>query len=443
MSNIINILLFLALNIAMVVYMFRYSARLKNPLNSNKYLTLEGTEMFFVLLFATGTLAISGGGGGRGVGTGFNLQAIRLLFLEIFLVMVCFVSSHKPKFGIGSIAYIIYMLWLLYSMTYSQAGEYGWRYILKYLYPLVIMLGASAVIRDEEVFLALCIWARRIAFVSAVVVFFVPILQRVVLGVFWYNTALTLHYVTISCISLALYFFYGKDKKDLILAIVFVLPCIIMVHRTGLLAIFTGLAVFCFFKFKWISLPDIAGVFAMGVAIIFYVPAFHEKMFWTEDGKGKTFTVEDLKSGNISEEDIRNNGREATWELLKEEFYYGHEMQGSGIGSCQKFLYEHEAMVKQTHGDYIQMRCDTGEIGMWVYLIVAGLVVIHCFVEAVKPSNAEYLKCCAMIVAGGIVGNYFGMYSDNTVTYTMATTGYPFGFYGVMLGLRAKLNGTD
>src|SRR5574344_1877607 len=203
---------------------------------------------------------------------------------EVIDYILIFSDKVLAQFGIlGGYT----MLWLLYSMTYSQAGEYGGRYILKYLYPLVIMLGASAVIRDEEVFLALCIWARRIAFVSAVVVFFVPILQRVVPGVFWYNTALTLHYVTISCISLALYFFYGKDKKDLILAIVFVLPCIMMVHRTGLLAIFTGLAVFCFFKFKWISLPYIAGVLAIGVAIIFYVPAFHEKMFWTEDGKGK------------------------------------------------------------------------------------------------------------------------------------------------------------
>jgi hypothetical protein len=45
-----------------------------------------------------------------------------------------------------------------------------------------------------------------------------------------------------------------------------------------------------------------------------------------------------------------------------------------------------------------------------------------------------------MIAAGGIVGCYAAMYSENVVTYTMASTGYPFALYGIMLGMLSKVN---
>ena len=88
MSGIINLLIFLVLNAYLFIYMFRYSARIKDPLNSSKYLLIEGTEMFFIILFATGTLALSSSGGGHGAGGGFNLQAIRLMLLEVALLII-------------------------------------------------------------------------------------------------------------------------------------------------------------------------------------------------------------------------------------------------------------------------------------------------------------------------------------------------------------------
>ena len=431
----LNLVLFLVLNVAMLIFMYRYSARMKNPINSRQYLLLEGTEMFFIILMATGTLALSSSGGGHGSGSGFNLQAIRLMILEVFCLLVLVVSSHKPVWGIGTVFYVIYILWLLYSMSYSQAGQYGWRYILKYLYPLLIMLAASACVRDEEVFLGVCLWSRRIALLS-IIVLMTP-LGLLFPGAFWYITALNLHYSTIVCVSLAMFFFYGRDWKDLVVSIVFFIPCVLAVHRTGLLAIFAAAATFAFLKFKWVSLPYIFGVLAVGVAIVFYVPAFHDKMFW-KDSENE-LTVQDLREGNISEDDIRNNGRKAIWTMLRSEFYNGHELKGSGIGSCQKYLYENPAMVKQTHGDYVQMQCDTGLIGFVLYILVAVLILIQCTVICFSNTYPTSIKACAMIAASGLVGCYAGMYSDNAVTYTMATTSYPFAFYGMFLGMRSKM----
>lgn len=422
----------------MGIYLFRYSARVKDPLNSKKYLLFEGIEYSLLLFLATSTLALSGGGGGRGAGTGFNLQAIRLLIMEIFLVLTFFVSARPPRWGIGTVMYLIYMLWITYSLTYTPSTSYGFRYILKYIYPLLTMLSCSAIVRDEKVFLTICVWMRRVALVSTLFVVFPFIRLPFISGLFWYSTALNMHYVVVACCSLALFFFYGKDWKDLVIAIMFFLPCILETHRTGLMCIFVGATIFFFLKFKFASLPFIALTMGIGVAIVFYVPSFHEKMFWKEGETGETVTVQDLREGNISEDDIRNNGREALWKILETNFYRGHELKGSGIGSCQWFLYEFYDGVKQTHGDYIQMRCDTGLIGYWLYIAIAIAVFLHCLIVCFNPREPDYVKACAMIAAGSVVGQYFAMYSDNAVTYTMCTTGTSFAFYGMMLGLKSK-----
>ena len=436
MNGIINLIVFLVLNAYFFIYMFRYSAHIKDPLNSSRYMLIEGTEMFFVLLFATGTLALSSAGGGHGTGGGFNLQAIRLLMLEVALIMSLFVCVERPKWGIGTVMYLVYMLWLVLSLTWCSSIEFGIRYILKYLYPFIIMLTASAIVRDEKVFLALCVWARRVAAV-AIIAMAIPFIGQLVGGLFWYVTALNLNLATISVVSFGLYYYYGKDKKDLIIGILCVLPTLWAVHRSGLLAFGGAVSVFMFMKHKWISLPYIAVVTAIGLAIVFYIPAFHKKMFWKDTDN--ELTVSDIREGNITQDDIRNNGREATWNMLERQFYVGHEMRGSGIGSCQKFLYDNPAGVKQTHGDFVQMRCDTGLIGFWLYIIVGAVVVVHCFFVTTLSYVPDHVKCCAMIAAGSTAGCYLAMYSENVVTYTMCSTGYSFALYGVMLGMLSKV----
>ncbi len=438
MGNIINILCFVILNVAMIVFLFRYSGRIKDPLHSQKYLLFEGTEMFLVILLATSTLALSAGGGGRGAGTGFNLQAIRLLVLEIMLFISFFVASRPPKWGPGIIAYLVFTVWLFYSLTYTPSVSYGIRYILKYIYPLLLMIACSAIVRDEKVFLAICVWMRRVALVSTLFTIFPQIRIPIVANLFWYATALNMHYGVVAVISFALFFYYGRDWKDLAIALLYFIPCIFQVHRTGLLCIFVATTIFFLYKFKLVALPYVVATLGIGIAIVFYVPSFHDKMFWRETEAQEEVTIQDLRAGNIEDEDIRDNGRKALWEVLESNFYDGREMKGTGIGSCQYFLYEYYSGVKQTHGDYIQMKCDTGLIGMWLYILVGASVLIHCFVVTLSRYEPEYVKCCAIIAAAAVAGQFAAMYSDNAVSYTMTTTGPAFAFYGIMLGLKAK-----
>lgn len=438
MSGIINTILFLVLTAALFIFLFNYSARIKDPLNSGRYLLFEGSEMFFVLLYATGTLSLATAVGGHGE-DGINLQAIRLLSLEVALFLSMFVCVERPKWSLAAVIYVIYIIWLLYSLTYCKSVTYGVRYIMKYLYPLIIMLAASSIVRDEKVFLAACVWARRVAIISAIVTFipFFNFLQEFFKNTFWYFTALTINYVTISITSFALYYYYGRDKKDLLLGILFVLPSIFTIHRTGIMAIFGGLALFMFLKHKWISLPYIFGILIVGLLVVFYVPSVHDKMFW-KDTK-RELRIQDLREGNITSDDIRYNGRRAIWRMLDKEFYIKHKVKGSGIGSCQMYLYKSSGTVKQPHNDYVQMRCDTGLVGMFLYIAVAISIIVHCVIVCFTWYMPRQVKSAAMIAASALFGCFLGMYSENIVTYTMASTSYPFALYGMMLGMISKV----
>ncbi|MDY5969776.1 MAG: O-antigen ligase family protein [Bacteroidales bacterium] len=440
MGDLFNLLAFAVLNIMLIIALFRYCSRAADPLNRNKDVFLEGPEAFLVLLLATSTLALSAGAGGRGAGSGLNLQSIRLLFLELFLTLSFFVAKRPPRLGIGIIAYMVYMVWITISLLYTPNLNYGIRYLLKYLYPLLIMLACSAIVREEKVFLIVCIWMRRIALISTLFTIFPLVRIPLVSGLFWYSTALNMHYVVVACASFMMFFNYGHDWKDLAIGILFFLPCILSVHRIGLLCIFGGSAIFFFYKFQWASLPWIAGVVAIALFIIFNNSHWHDKMFWKDTDN--SITLSTLQSGAITDEDIRDNGRKTLWSNLEQQFYDGHELTGSGIGSCQWYLYTFYAGVKQTHGDYVQMRCDTGLIGMWLYLACGIAVMLHCLVVAFGKRAPNHVKSCAIVAAGAVAGHYFSMYADNCVTYTMATTGVSFAFYGMMLGMKSKTEET-
>lgn len=74
---------------------------------------------------------------------------------------------------------MIYLCWLIVGLTYSPAPEYGFRVILKYVYPLLIMLFASAAVRDTQVFLTAGIGARMVALLS-ICFAFIPFIGKLV-----------------------------------------------------------------------------------------------------------------------------------------------------------------------------------------------------------------------------------------------------------------------
>lgn len=400
-----------------------------NPLNRVQKMVMDGPEMFWVLTFSTGLLALS-------APAGLDLMAIRLMVLEVFCIVGLFICKRSPQWSPAVIFYVLYIVWLVVGLSYTSAPGYGFRVILKYLYPLLIILFASAAVRDKEVFLKAGVGARMVALISIAVVF-IPYIGRLFPGVFWYGTASAIHYISMCVLSLALFYYTLEKKKNLLLCILFMLPCILWVFRTSIMGTVLALMSFFFFKYKLKSLPVIFLVFILFVLAVFAIPSVREKMFVNSEN----VSIEQFQRGEISKDDINSNARFGMWEHLESRFYEGKELMGSGVGSVQNYMYSNFVFggLKVPHNDYVQILCDSGIIGVVLYLLVVLTVIIHSFI--VYQNNSDIaIKMCAIVAGSSLAGVALTLYSDNVVNYSMATLSYPFGFYGMMLGLTKGKN---
>lgn len=399
-----------------------------NPLNREQKMVMDGPEMFWVLTFSTGLLAFS-------APAGLDLMAIRLMVLEVFCVVGLFICKRSPQWSPAVIFYVLYIVWLVVGLSYTSAPGYGFRVILKYLYPLLIMLFASAAVRDKEVFLKAGIGARTVAIIS-IGVAFIPYVGSLFPGVFWYGTARAINYISMCVFSLALFYYTQEKKKNLLLCILFMLPCILWVFRTSIMGTTLALMTFFFFKYKLKSLPVIFLVFILFIVAVFAIPSVREKMFYDDSGNG----IEQLNSGQISMDDIDSNGRFAMWEWSLNKFFYGEELTGAGTGNLQETFYalRHPfGSVRICHNDYVQILCDNGLIGIVLFGGSFLALILHCFIVFQNRRYDTAIHLCAIVAGASAAGTLLTMYTDNVINYTMATLSYPCGFYGMMLGLIA------
>lgn len=421
---LLNYLYFLIITLLGLKFLTMKRGVMTNPLNREQKMVMDGPEMFWVLTFSTGLLAFSAPGA-------LDLMAVRLMVLEVFCLVGLFICKRSPQWSPAIIFYLIYIIWLVIGLSYTPAPGYGFRVILKYLYPLLIMLFASAAVRDKEVFLKAGIGARMVAIIS-IAVAFIPYIGRLFPGVFWYGTASAIHYISMCVFSLALFYYTREKRKNLLLCILFMLPCILWVFRTSIMGTTLALMTFFFFKYKLRSLPVIAGIVIVAIVAVFTIPSLKEKMFKDSEN----ISIEQFQQGEISKDDIESNARFAMWEHLENRFYEGKELTGSGIGSVQNYMYTNFVFGGLTvpHNDYVQMACDSGIIGVVLYLLSIIIVLIHCFVVYQKSSSIA-IQMCAIVAGSSLAGVALTMYTDNVVNYSMATLSYPFGFYGMLLGL--------
>lgn len=426
---LLNYLYFFIITYYGIKFLFQPSAIMKNPLNKEQDMLLNGPEMFWILTFSTGLLAFSAPGA-------LDLMAVRLLVLEILCFIGLFIAKGRAIWGLPFVLYVIYLIWIITGIFYSPAPGYGFRVFLKYCYPLLIALFASSVVRNKEVFLKAGIGARWVAF-ATVISSFIPAVESLLFpGVIWYVTARALNYISICIFSLALFFYTNEKKKNFFFFILFMLPCLLWVFRTSIMGTIIAVSIFFFFKYKFKSLPIIFGIFILSVIAVFTIPSLREKMFKKSDN----VTIEQFKEGEVTTDNINSNARFAMWEHLMNRFYHdGHETAGSGTGSVQNYMYNNFIYggLKVPHSDFVQMLCDNGTIGLTLYLLTLLTVVIHSFIIFTRTRKTA-LKICAITAGSSMAGILFTLYSDNVVNYSMATLSMPFGFYGMMLGMQEK-----
>lgn len=421
---VLNYFYFLILTFLLFRYVGQKKVCVPSPFSPKHKLLFSGPEFCWVLAFSTGLLALS-------APAGLDLMAIRLFMLELLCLLLLGVSKTRAVLSAPAILYIVFLLWLCVGLSYGDAPAYGVRVILKYLYPFLFMLAASAVVRYPEVMIKAARGVRWVALASFLLTL-IPIVEWILVpGVFWYATARAIHYISISMLSLALYFHAGRHKQDLFLAGLFMLPCLLWVFRTSIMGTVVALMAFSLIRYKVKALPAIFAILVLGICSVFFVPAVKEKMF-----KDDSITLEQFMDGKVNQDDIESNARFAMWEYFEGKFYQGHELCGSGTGTCQQHFYTHFLFggLKVMHSDIVQMKCDSGQIALVLYYGSILCIFLHCLISYSRYRD-PWIKICAITAGSSIIGVACTMYSDNVVNYSMCTLSYPFGFYGMMLGL--------
>ncbi len=320
---------------------------------------------------------------------------------------------------------------------YTDYPTYAPRTILKYIYPLLLFFMTSTFIQDERLVLKISQNLRKVAYFSLGVAF-IPYAAMLFRGVFYYGTAIAIHYIAISSISFATYLFLGRKRKELWIGVLFMIPCIIWTFRTSLLANVVMMSVFSVFLYKLRAVFVLAIIGILGVCAVFYIPSVKEKMF----ADGVEVSVADLQRGEVSMKMINSNGRFAMWEDLTVRFYKDNELMGSGTGSVQGYMYSNRVFGGLTvpHNDYVPLICDNGLIGLSFYILAYISMLFQCFIEFNRRQNSTMIKYCAIIAASTTTAVLCSMYTENTINYSVATFTPPIAFYGMMMGLKWQQN---
>ena len=399
--------------------------QMRSPLDRSVKILFDGPEACWIIIFSTGLLAFS-------TSWFVDIMALRLFAIEILCIVGMFVVKRQPVWTMPLLFYVVYLIWILVGCTYSQTPVIGIRVVLKYLFPLLMTLFASAAVRHTETYLKAGQGATLLGFISIALFAIISNAGELLPGVFWYAPARAINYISLFIFCFTLYYYTDEKRKNLFLSFCFVLPCFVAVYRTSIMGSIVALAAFYFIKYSVRSLPIIFAIFIAGVIAVFTIPSLHKKMF-KED---TNITLEQFEEGKVTMDNVETNSREKLWKILDSHFYNKHKIAGSGTGAVQNFLYTHDVVggVKAAHSDFVQMRCDNGLIGLGLYVLMIFAIFIHCF-RTYWSYGSIPIKMCALTAGASLMGVFVTLYSENTVNYSMATLSMPFGFYGMMLGL--------
>ena len=89
---LLNYIYFLIITLLGLKFLTMKRGVMVNPLNREQKMVMDGPEMFWVLTFSTGLLALSAPGA-------LDLMAIRLMVLEIFCIVGLFICKRSPQWS--------------------------------------------------------------------------------------------------------------------------------------------------------------------------------------------------------------------------------------------------------------------------------------------------------------------------------------------------------
>lgn len=417
---------FILLSLYALRILFSKSSYVK--FSANEYVLLTGPEKFLLLTMVTGMIAAGG------------FSSLRLM-VWIILVVLGFIVYRK-NITINTFVFVclVFLSYTLITLLWAPSLSFGFRVFLKYLYPVLIMLFAMSFVTSREFIYIAMKYMIVTSFVISVFLggFMTHILGIWVFylgGVFWPISTLADFFAIMSAVSFVLWWRTG-EKKYLFLIAWFLLSCIFQSVRTGLLSIGFMFIFGMYFRYRLISLPYIFGIILLGFSAILFVPNVKEKMFF-DTTKVQTFS--DV-TGAFEEDNLNTSARSTMWEYLLKTFYEKDELLGQGLGTVQNFMYNNYVFGGLTvpHNDFVQMLCDIGELGVYLYLLIplSFMILNWKYFRYIKNDELSMIATIAMLSYLAILP---AMNFDNVINYSFPVHSMPFIFIGLFYAHRRIL----
>lgn len=356
------------------------------------------------------------------------------------MLVLLFVGKVRIKFEFMTVMYSIFFLWLCYTMTYTTVPRDGAMMLIKYSLPILFLwLGYSGLRNEKD----LIIFLKVVNVVVCVYCMFIGgqgcklmpwLYYPVFKGVFGTYAAFADYLTAVFIVPILLYWL-TKEKKYIFCALWMVLSTVLESVRTGMGGMLLVFCIALLLKNKAKAIPGLAVAGAMFLGVVLFVPEVNEKFFGDDAG---TVSATDIVQGSaMSMENMEDNGRKYTWELILDEFYRGHELKGSGLSMSKSYLLnaflKKEIGIGLIHNDYVQLLADTGIIGVSLLVLFYISVILSVVRNVILRRSTILVKLTGIMALPSLVGIAFCMYFDNVVSNSMQSMVMPYIYLGFFL----------
>ena len=372
----------------------------------------------------------------------FFLASLSLLKYGLWFAIVLlllFTGKIRAKFEAITVTYIIFFLWLCYTMTYTTVPRDGVMMLIKYSLPMLFLwLGYSAMNNEKD----LIIFLKVVNTVACIYCIFIGglgwklmpgLYYNVFMGPFYTYSGFTNYLTSIFIIPILLYWL-TKEKKYIFCALWMVLSTILYSVRTGMGAMMLVFAFAMVLRYKIKAIPSLLFAGALFIGVILFVPSVNKKFFGDNAGQ---ITATDIVQGDaLSLDNIEMSGREFMWQRVKDNCYYGNETFGGGLGTSGRFVKDYgrtHNTLEVMHNDYLQIICDTGLVGITLLSIFYIMVMLKVMYHVMARRSTALVKYTGIMALTSIVGIGFSMYFDNVVSNSMQSMVMPYFFLGFFL----------
>lgn len=341
------------------------------------------------------------------------------------------------RLEVMTVAYLVFFLWLCYTMTYTTAPTDGMMMLIKYSLPMLFLwLGYSSLRSKTDLIVLLrvvnfvgCVWCLVMGGFAEK--FILP-LYVFMMGICSTYAGFADFLVSIFIVPILLYWL-TKDKKYIYCALWMILSVVLQSVRTGMGGMLLVFAFAVLLKNKWRAVPGLLMAGAVFVGTILYVPSVREKFF----GDNQNVSALDVATGEaLSFDKIEMNNREYMWERVLENCYKGKEFFGGGLGTSGRFVKNYAAEtngLEMMHNDYLQLLCDTGKVGIALLILFYLAVILKVFAHVAGRRSSSMVRATGIMALPSMAGIAFCMFFDNVVSNSMQSMVMPYIYLGFFL----------